>query len=324
MSETPKPAAPEAGFDLPARPSAPPREGGQRTVRLLGFASATLGLLLLLAMTPALAGLLNEKPLSDVRAYYDAAGRLNAGLPLYPPGADVNASEFYRYPPLLAILFRPLALLPYAAVSVIWGVVVLGALVATLLVSGIRRRATWLWAGILAFPIAWSALLGQAQLPVTLLLALATPLSVALAGQLKLLPALAALWWLGRRDWRSLGRFVAWSAALVALQLVLEPRGTLDYMRIANLSQVGDIVNLSPYGVSPILWAALAAVGAALVIVTARRPAGWFVAVAYSTLVSPRLIAYLFVALLGGLGRPSTSPTGPHVPGLASREERAA
>ena len=324
MSETPEPAAPGAGFDLPARPSAPPREGGQRTVRLLGFASATLGLLLLLAMTPALAGLLNEKPLSDVRAYYDAAARLNAGLPLYPPGADVNTSEFYRYPPLLAILFRPLALLPYTVVSVIWEVVALGALVATLLAAGVRRRATWNWVGILAFPITWSALLGQAQLPVTLLLALATPLSVAMAGQLKLIPALAALWWLGRRDWRSLGRFAAWSAALVALQVVLEPRDTLDYLRIANLSQVGDIVNLSPYGISPVLWAALAAAGAALVIATARRPAGWFVAVAYSTLVSPRLIAYLLVALLGGLGRPATSRTGPDVPDSASRGDQAA
>jgi hypothetical protein len=324
MSETAEPAAPGVGSRVPARAPAPPRGGRRRTLPLLGFAGAILGLLILLAMTPALVSLLDEKPLSDVRAYYDAAARLNAGLPLYPTGADLNASEFYRYPPLLALLFRPLALLPYTVVSVIWEVVVLGALVATLLVAGVRRGGTWTWVGILAFPIAWSALLGQAQLPVTLLLALATPLTVALAGQLKLLPALAALWWLGRRDWRSLGRFVAWSAALIAFQVVLEPGGTLDYLRLANLSQVGDIVNLSPYGISPILWAALAAAGAILVLATARRPAGWFVAVAYSTLVSPRLIAYLFVALLGGLGRPVTSRTGSAVPDSASRDERAA
>jgi Glycosyltransferase family 87 len=324
VSETAEPAAPEVGSALPARALVPLWGGRRHTVRLLGFAGATLGLLLLLAMTPALAALLNEKPLSDVRAYYDAAARLNAGLPLYPPGADMNASEFYRYPPLLAIVFRPLALFPYAVVSVIWAVVTLGAVVATLLVAGVRRRATWIWVGILAFPIAWSAALGQAQLPVTLLLALATPLSVALAGQLKVLPALAALWWLGRRDWRSLGRFAAWSAALMALQVVLEPRGTLDYLRIANLSQVGDIVNLSPYGISPILWAGLAAAGALLVIVTARRSAGWFVAVAYSTLISPRLIAYLFVALLGGLGHPSASRTDLGVPDSTSGVERAA
>ena len=296
--------------------------GRRRAVGLLGFAAAILGLLLLLAMAPALASSLNERPLSDVHAYYNAAARLNAGLPLYQPGAVVTASDFYLYPPLLAIVFRPLALFPFAMAAVVWGVLVLGALVATLLVAGVRRRATWNWVGILAFPIVWSAALGQAQLPVTLLLALATPLSVALAGQLKLLPAIAALWWLGRRDWRSLGRFAAWSAALAATQFVLEPRGTLEYLRMANLSLVGDIVNLSPYAISPILWAALAAAGAVLVIVTARRPAGWFVAVAYSTLVSPRLIAYLFVALLGGLGNPATSRTDSAVPDSASRDKR--
>ena len=297
-----------AELEPPRREAAPPGQRRERAIRILGFIGSTLGVMLLLALLPGLVGLLNQKPLSDIRAYYDAAARLNAGLPLYLPGADVNASEFYRYPPLLAILFRPLALLPYDLVSVVWEVVVLGALIVTLVVAGVRRRATWYWVGILALPIAWSMLLGQAQLPVTLLLALATPLTVALAGQLKLLPALAALWWLGRRDWQSLSRFVAWSAALGAFQVVMEPRGTLDYLRVANLSQVGDIVNLSPYGISPLLWAVLATVGAVLVLVAARRPGGWFVAVAYSTLVSPRLIAYLFVAILGGLGHPSTGP----------------
>ena len=55
---------------------------------------------------------LTTDPLADVHAYYDAGARLNAGLPLYEQPATTNENEFYRYPPLLAILFRPLALLP--------------------------------------------------------------------------------------------------------------------------------------------------------------------------------------------------------------------
>ena len=47
-------------------------------------------------------------PLADVRAYYDAGARLNAGQPLYQPGADPDLAQFYRYPPLLAILFLSL------------------------------------------------------------------------------------------------------------------------------------------------------------------------------------------------------------------------
>ena len=59
-------------------------------------------------------------PLADVHAYYDAGARLNAGLPLYDQPATTNEAEFYRYPPLLAILFRPLALLPFEAAAAIW------------------------------------------------------------------------------------------------------------------------------------------------------------------------------------------------------------
>ena len=67
---------------------------------------------------------------------------------------------------------------------------------------GVRRPAMWKAVGILAFPILWSLALGQAQLLVTLLLTVVAPWSVALAGQLKVLPALAAVYWIGRRDWR--------------------------------------------------------------------------------------------------------------------------
>src|SRR4051812_24859556 len=59
-------------------------------------------------------------PLADARAYYDAGARLNAGLPLYIQAAGPNDPDFYRYPPLLAIAFRPLAVLPYERAAIIW------------------------------------------------------------------------------------------------------------------------------------------------------------------------------------------------------------
>ena len=52
---------------------------------------------------------LTTDPLADVHAYYDAGARLNAGQPLYDQPATTDEADFYRYPPLLAILFRPLA-----------------------------------------------------------------------------------------------------------------------------------------------------------------------------------------------------------------------
>lgn len=271
----------------------------ERLLDLLAFAAAVVGVLLALALLPRFLNLAATNPLSDVRAYYDAATRLNSGRPLYDLSIDLNASEFYRYPPLLAIAFRPLALLPYETAAAIWEGLMVASFLLTLRILGLRRRVLYLL-GILAYPIIWALLLGQAQVAVTLLLTIASPWSVALAGQLKLLPALAALYWVGRRDWWTFAKFGTVSVALVALQLFLEPAGTVAFLGIANLAQVGDIVNLSPYAVSPLLWALLALGGAMVALRFAPSPWGWTISVTYSVLVSPRLMFYLLVALLGG------------------------
>lgn len=246
-------------------------------------------------------------PLIDIHAYYDAATRLNTGLPLYAGQGSVDNPEYYRYPPLLAILFRPLALLPFAAAALIWELVTIAALLATVWLLGLRRRRTWIALGILAGPIAWSVTIGQAQVIVTLLLLIGNPAAVALAAQLKLLPALAAVYWLGRRDWRNLARFVAWSLALVVVQLVLEPNGTLAFLGNTNLSQVGEVNNFSPYAVSPILWLVCVIAGLVLTLRLAPTRAGWAAAVTLSVLVTPRLLEYMFMTLLSAL-RPSEPP----------------
>jgi hypothetical protein len=278
-----------------------------RTAVVLFVVAAVLGLLLLVYFTPALLRLVATNPLSDVHAYYDAATRLNHGLPLYSPNIDVNASEYYRYPPLVAVAFRPLALLPFPAAAAAWEALMVASLALTIRMAGVRR-ATVLALCALALPIAWSLALGQAQVLVTWLVAVASPFSVALAGQLKVFPALVALYFLGRRDWRWLRRFVAWSLGLVAIQIVLEPPGSIAFLRIANLEQVGGIDNLSPYGISPLLWAVMAVFGAVATLALARTRYGWAAAVWYSTLVTPRLISYLVMALLAALGRRDGRP----------------
>jgi hypothetical protein len=247
---------------------------------------------------------LTMDPLADVHAYYDAGARLNAGLPLYDQPADTNAAAFYRYPPLLAIAFRPLALLPFDVAATLWEVALIASFGVAVRRVGIRRPATWLALGMLAMPVAWSLAIGQAQVLVTALLTIGAPWAVALATNFKLLPALAAIFWLGRRDWRSLGRFAAWMTALVLLQLLLEPRGTIAFLSFPSLGQVGQVTNLSPYGVSPMLWLLLVAVGALLALRLAGTRYGWVAAVALSVLATPRLLAYQLSTLLAGLALP--------------------
>jgi hypothetical protein len=252
---------------------------------------------------------LQSDPLGDVRAYYDAGARLNHGQPLYDQPATTNESAFYRYPPLLAIIFRPLALLPFEVAAVVWELVVIASLGATLYRLGLRRPSTWIAFGLLGIAIGWAVTIGQAHVPVTFLMALGTPFGLALAGQLKLFPAVAAIWWLGRGDWGSLGRFAAWTLALVLVQIVLEPSGSLAYPGTLSLAQVGEVRNISPYAISPALWAVLAVAGTIASLWLARSERwsprwSWPAAVALATLVSPRLLTYQLMTFLAAVRRP--------------------
>jgi glycosyl transferase family 87 len=246
-------------------------------------------------------------PLSDVHAYYDAGARLNAGQPLYVQGVGTTEAAFYRYPPLLAILFRPLALLPFEAAAVIWEVTLIGLFTLTILRVGVGRR-TWIVLGMLALPTVWSLAIGQAQVAVTFLMALGAPWALALATNLKVLPALAAIWWIGRRDLRSLGWFTVWIAGLALVQLVLEPSGTLAYPSFLGLDQVGEVNNFSLYAVSPVVWAAAVATGSVVAWKLAPTPYGWVAAVGLSVLATPRLLIYQLSTLVAALREPDRPP----------------
>jgi hypothetical protein len=274
-----------------------------RNINLVLFAGAIFGILI---GTNTFLLHLGSDPLADVRAYYEAGARLNAGLPLYEQAATTNQAEFYRYPPLLAIVFRPLALLPYETAALIWEAFVASSL--ALLIWQVRPGFRgWLIIGMLAMPILWSLAIGQAQIPMTLLMALGTPWSLALATHLKIFPALVAIWWIGRRDWRSLAWFGGWVAGLALLQLVLEPAATLAFPSVFNLGMVGEVRNWSPYAVSPVLWAALVVGGAFVAYRLAPTRRGWPAAIALAVLATPRLLLYQLMTLIAGLREPVTA-----------------
>jgi Glycosyltransferase family 87 len=277
----------------------------RRLAAALLAAAAVLGLLV---GVQSLLLHLQSDPLVDVQAYYQAGERLNEGLSLYPTGADVDAPEFYRYPPLLAILFRPLALLPFPVAAGLWETILVGALVGTLWELGLRRRRTWVAVAVLAAPLCWTMSIGQAQVLVTLLTAIATPWSIALAANFKLFPAVIVLYWIGRRDRRRFAVFCWWMVGLGLVQLVLEPANSIAFIRVTSLQGVGNVVNISPYAISPPLWAALLCVS--LVITWRLSPTrwGWTAAVILSVVATPRLLTYMLSTLLAAVRpeRPST------------------
>ena len=247
---------------------------------------------------------LTTDPLADVHAYYDAGARLNAGLPLYEQPATTNENEFYRYPPLLAILFRPLAMLPFGVAAAIWMAVLFACFALTIVRLGPRKRSTWIVMGMLALPTGWSLVIGQAQVVVTLLTALGAPWAIAFGANLKVFPALVAIWWVGRRDVRSLAWFAGWMAGLIAFQFVVEPRATIDFIQQFGLGQVGEVENRSLYAFSPVLWGIAVVAGVVVAWRLAPTRWGWPVAVALSVFATPRLLIYQLSTLVAGLREP--------------------
>jgi hypothetical protein len=283
------------------------RERRARRVRMVLFGAAIVGTLI--GINTFLLHLFGD-PLADVRAYYDAGARLNAGQPLYVQTATVDDPAFYRYPPLLAIAFRPLALLPYPAAAAIWEALVIASFAVT--VIRIRPDADRLLVfGMLAMTWLWSLAIGQAQVPMTLFVQIGAPWSVALASNIKVFPALLAIWWLSRRDWRAMGWFGGWLAVLILLQLVIAPADTVAFLGTFNLGQVGDVHNASPYAISPWLWAALLVAGVVIAFRLGPTRWGWPAAVALSVFATPRLLLYQLMTLLAGLRNPDERPGAP-------------
>jgi hypothetical protein len=289
-----------------------------RGVHRVFIAASVLGLLIGL---DTLVLHLRLDPLADVRAYYDAGTRLNAGLPLYIQTATTDDPGFYRYPPLLAIAFRPLALLPYETAALIWEGFLIVLFIGTLIRLGLRNEWTWIVTGWLAAPIAWSLVVGQAQVAVTFLVALGAPWAIAVAGNLKILPVVVAIFWIGRRDWRAVGWFVAWMVGLALFSFILEPTATVAFLGFSDLAQVGNVENRSLYALSPLLWTAFVVGLLAMALRYAPTRAGWPLAVTASVLISPRLLLYQLSTLQAGVRSPD-APTSIDAPDLANGEPR--
>ena len=293
---------------------APPPPGAPTGSRATMIHAGRLAIFAI-AVLSGLAGLwvlwlhLMTDAVGDARAYYDAASRLNAGGPLYPAGADPNAADFFRYPPLLAIVLRPFALLPYSLFAILWEVMIVVFLGATISRLGGGGR-TWIAVGLLGIPIGWAVGIGQAQIVVTYLMAVGQPWAIAFAGQLKLFPILVAIWWLGRRDWQAVGAVVGWTLILVLFEAFLEPAGSRAFLGTLNPDQVGNVRNLSPFAISPVLWAVLAVAGAVGTVLVAPTRWGWPAAVALATLAAPRLLVYMLTSLLAVVREPDQPGDG--------------
>jgi hypothetical protein len=239
--------------------------------------------------------------LSDASAYWDAALRLRAGEQLYPPLADTELSEVYRYAPWFAWVWVPFSHLPRDVVMVGWSAMLLTA--SALALTPLVRRRAWLAVAFFGFILFGISAIGNAHPLLIAALVLGVerrsgPLWIALAASLKAVPILLVLVYLGRREWRRAATTLALTALLVAPLLFYD---LAHYS--TEVGAAGLLYRWLPVYVGAVL------VGALLTLRLARSRHAWLTAATTLVLATPRFfiydVSYLLVGAVSRDPRPS-------------------
>ena len=222
---------------------------------------------------------------SDSSNYYAAGLRLNAGHPMYhlspgdrpvpllpPPASDAALLS----PPLLGVVWRPLALLGDVSMVIWWlaGMTTLGGIALWMALNGSIRRnavialiapfiALCMWSGNVN-PFVVALLIGVWAAHSRGHPAVAGGL-LAVAAGLKLTPAYLAWWLLVRRDWPALKAFVAVGIGVAAVSLL--GAGLDNHLEYLGVARTTALSGASPWSVPGFLAnsgvpASIAALGA--------------------------------------------------------------
>ena len=128
---------------------------------------------------------------------------------------------------------------------------------------------------------------------------------------LKLFPALAAIWWVGRRDWPLARPVRVWLAVFGVVQLVLEPAGTLAFPAFLGLDQVGDVDEpLARSVLAVAVGASRSSSGSSSPGGSRRRAGAGRRRSPSRVLATPRLLVYQLLTLVAGAARADSDDDG--------------
>lgn len=235
----------------------------------------------------------------DIGAYWNAALRLREGGALYPPVADVNASEVYRYAPWFAYAWIPLTYLPRWLVDAVWSIALLAASVAVVLPAlALRSRAAFAFTLLVGSFLVLIASRGNVQPLMVAALAFGVerrsgPIWIAACASLKATPIVFVIVYLVRGEWKR-AAFTLVLTAILVLPMALF--GIQNYTTDPGASH-------SLYAVSPVLFASIAAASvlAAAYVAWRYRPLAWLAAAVAVVLCLPRYFPYELTFLFVGL-----------------------
>ena len=234
----------------------------------------------------------------DFHAYWLAGRNLLTGAPLYPDATTIlGLPDEFRYLPIVAIVFVPFALLPYAVALAIWiGIeLAIAAVVGVALIRPLPASwRPWAAAGYVFFlGLVLEVTLGNVNL-ISLALALAgwrlrdraLPAGILLAAAvgLKFLPLTLLLFYVSSGRWRPVLIGGVIGSAAIAVGALLMPDRTAEYIRFAPRLLEQDwvyahIARPGPPALAAVFWSELfplalagaAALVAVLAGIAARR-----------------------------------------------------
>ncbi|MBF6605814.1 MAG: DUF2029 domain-containing protein [Chloroflexi bacterium] len=244
--------------------------------------------------------------------YQAAAERLNAGHALYSLGpgdrlVTINPPFWYSpllYPPLIAVLWRPIVLVPFGAA--IWWLVNAGAMLAT--TAHVARRSP-LVVALAGVGVGITVASGN----VGCLLVAGMVASwrwrdrpevgvlVATMVAVKLIPATLVFWLLATRRWQALGWFMAASAGLFVVTVIgAGAANALAYVDVLRTPAVPVPLSLSGLtGIPP--WTAVA-LGAVAILLLHRNDARAFQLAVILTILGSPFVGVATLASLLPLG----------------------
>ena len=194
----------------------------------------------------------------DARAYW----RVDLAHPYASSGVGEHST--YLYSPAFAQFLSPLYVLPFEAFFVLWTVASLAVLYWLV--------RPWPWALlILLLPWTYELFVGQVHLFIAaaIVLGFRYPSLWAFSILTKVTPGIGLLWFLVRREWRSLAIALGTTAAIVALSFALAPTAWFDWYAFLRGST----------GSGELLYPRLAA-AAAIVVAGALTGRRWAIPVA--------------------------------------------
>jgi hypothetical protein len=216
-------------------------------------------------------------PLSvDAHAYW-------AADPLNPYNfGGLYTQDAYFYSPAFSQAIGPLHALPWPVFAGLW----------TLLLAGVLAVLGGRWFGyVIVIPfVAIELAMGNIHILMAgaIVAGFRWPAAWSLILLTKITPGVGLLWFVVRREWRSLGVALGATAALAGVSYAIAPALWTEWLAVLRTTQAGEVRASTPFDFVPLPIRVVVAAG--LVVWAARKDRTWIVPVA-ATLALP--VVYL-------------------------------